>query len=210
MNDYLFCLFLAAFSFLLGSIPFGLILSKIFAGKDIRKMGSGNIGATNVLRSAGPTLGILTLILDISKGYVAVIFGGYLANLDYITLHAGKSVFIAGLFVFLGHVLSVFLKFKGGKGVAVGLGVFLAINPYTALLAIFVFLLVVVSFRYVSLGSILGSLSLIFWSLVLESSPPVILLAILISLMVLYRHKSNLQRLFEGTENKLFSKRTDG
>jgi len=208
MIDIFKIIVLIVASYMIGSIPFGLVLSKCFTGKDIRKMGSGNIGATNVLRSAGPSLGILTLALDIFKGFLVLKFlqvqGIYLAEgypLDVILL-------IAGLSVFCGHVYSIFLKFKGGKGVAVALGVFLAINPLIALIGIGIFVLTVAVFRYVSLGSIMGTFSVVIASIVDKNTLSEIALASMIALIVIYRHKSNIKRMLEGSENKLFSKKT--
>lgn len=209
MIAYLLIALFAIFSFLLGSIPFGLVLSKYIAGKDIREMGSGNIGATNVLRSAGKTLGILTLVLDILKGYVVILIVQHLGDIININYPLNASIFIAGLSVFLGHIFSIFLKFKGGKGVAVSLGVFLAISPYSALLGIAVFIIVVMLSKYVSMGSILGAISVIFWTVYFKASFSICILSIVIGLLIIYKHKTNIQRLLNGTENKLFSKKTE-
>ncbi|MBU1625846.1 glycerol-3-phosphate 1-O-acyltransferase PlsY [bacterium] len=208
MNSNILIILFAVFSFLLGSIPFGLVLSKLVTGKDIRKMGSGNIGATNVLRSAGPTLGILTLALDILKGYIAVKIVQHFGDIANIAYPLEESIFITALSVFLGHIFSIFLKFKGGKGVAVGLGVFLAVSPFSALLGICVFIIVLLLSRFVSLGSIIGSISVIFWTIIFKLPLSTSMLSLVIGLLIVYRHNSNIKRLLDGKESKLFSKKS--
>jgi acyl phosphate:glycerol-3-phosphate acyltransferase len=199
-------------SFVIGSIPFGYVIGKIFASKDVRKLGSGNIGATNVMRTAGVTLGIVTLILDVLKGFLTVIIVKNLSCFFEMNQKIDKDflIFTAGLLVFLGHIYSLFLKFKGGKGVAVGLGVFLAINIYSTLIAVVIFLIVVISTRFVSLGSILGTITVIVSNYLLGSKPMILFLSIIIGIFVIYRHKTNIQKLFEGTENKIFNKYKGG
>src|ERR1700688_4255423 len=146
-------LLIAALSYLLGSIPFGYLLVRIFRGQDVRQSGSGNIGATNVARS-WPGLGLLTLLLDALKGLAAVALAR--------TIDPGTSVLagVAALSAILGHVFPVWLKFRGGKGVATGFGSFLILAPKTVLVAVAIFLAVVAAFRYVSLGSMIAVASL--------------------------------------------------
>ena len=158
-------------AYLLGSVPFGLLLAKLFGGGDVRKAGSGNIGATNVSRVAGPLAGILTLILDTAKGTVAVWLAGRIAN------GSVTGMMIGAVAVLLGHCFPVWLKFKGGKGVATALGVFLALSPLAAASALLLFFLCVLIWRFVSLGSITAAAA-----------------------MAIAKHSGNLQRLVKGTE----------
>ncbi len=186
-----------AVAYLLGSIPTGIIMSRIFGGTDPRKVGSGNIGATNVGRSAGRLAGILTLVGDALKGgvpaYLAARYGlGPLA------------VSLVGGAAFAGHLFPVFLGFKGGKGVATALGVMLAIAPFAALLSACVFVALVAIKRYVSLGSIVAAAFLpVFLSLVPDGREYVPL-AVFISALVVLKHKENIKRLIDGTENRVF------
>src|SRR5271157_5573244 len=135
-------------AYLLGSIPFGLLFARLIGGKDVRQAGSGNIGATNVARVAGPLPGILTLVFDAAKGAAAVWLAGRFAG------HSAGTMMFAGVAALLGHCFPVWLRFKGGKGVATGLGVFAALCPPAALAALLLFVLVVASLRFVSVGSI--------------------------------------------------------
>ena len=196
-------------AYLLGSIPFGVILSRLFGGTDVRKAGSGNIGATNVARVAGPLAGILTLILDAGKGAAAVLFAGRFSN-DNATW-----MMIAGLTALVGHCFPVWLKFKGGKGVATAAGVFAALCPLACLAAVILFLLVVIFWRYVSLGSISAAAAmplLIYFLWAPRHAPPLVVTigTLLIAALIIYKHDGNLQRLVEGVEPKFsFSKKKD-
>jgi acyl phosphate:glycerol-3-phosphate acyltransferase len=186
-------------SYLLGSIPFGLLLARLFGGGDVRKAGSGNIGATNVARVVGPLAGILTLVFDTAKGTAAVWLAGRVAN------DSATWMMIAALAVLLGHCFPVWLKFKGGKGVATALGVFLALSPLAAVSAMLLFLLCVAYWRYVSLGSVAAAAAmplLIYFLWAPRHAPPIIVDAgtLAIALLVIYKHDGNLQRLVEGTE----------
>jgi len=186
-------------AYLLGSIPFGLLLAKLLGGADVRKAGSGNIGATNVARVVGPLAGILTLVFDTAKGTAAVWLGGRVAD------DSATWMMIAALAVLLGHCFPVWLKFKGGKGVATALGVFLALSPLAAVSALVLFVLCVAYWRYVSLGSIAAAAAmplLIYFLWAPRHAPPIIVDAgtLAIALLVIYKHDGNLQRLVEGTE----------
>ncbi len=187
------------FAYLVGSIPIGVLLARL-KGKDPRKIGSGNIGATNVMRTAGKTLGIVTLFGDILKGLIPTMIAIYLEE---------PKLFIAlvGLSVFLGHLFSVFLKFKGGKGVATGVGVYLAISPPAILISFVIFVIVFIIWKYVSLGSLIGT-GVVPVSLYLLKAPPdYIILSVLIAFCVFIKHKDNIKRLMAGMENKVnFSK----
>jgi glycerol-3-phosphate acyltransferase PlsY len=196
-------------AYLLGSIPFGLILAKLIGGTDVRKQGSGNIGATNVARVVGPLAGILTLILDAAKGAAAVLLAERLSN------NSATWMMIAGMAALLGHCYPVWLKFKGGKGVATAAGIFIALCPLAFLGAILLFIAVVMFWRYVSLGSIAAAAAiplLMYFLWAPSHAPPLVVTfgSLAIALLVIYKHDSNIQRLVEGVEPKLsFSKQKD-
>lgn len=181
-------------AYLLGSIPTGLLLAKA-AGVDIRSSGSGNIGATNVYRTLGRTVGVLTLVGDCLKGIVPVVAAASLGMND-------NWIAAVGLAAFLGHVYTVFLRFKGGKGVATALGVFLAVAPAAVGAALLVFVAVVWKWRYISLGSISAALAMPGMVAVFDGRPPVVIMSVIIALMVVWKHRENINRLKEGTESK--------
>jgi len=186
---------LIIFAYLVGSIPIGVLLARL-KGKDPRKTGSGNIGATNVMRSAGKVLGILTLVGDVLKGFVPT----------FIAMRLGMpDLFIAlvGLAVFSGHLFPVFLKFKGGKGVATGAGVFLAINYPVILISFIIFVIVFLIWKYVSLGSLVGTAIIPLTFTLMNAPLEYILFSLLIACAVFIKHKDNLRRLFAGTENRV-------
>ncbi len=189
---------LILFAYLTGSIPIGVLLARL-KGKDPRKTGSGNIGATNVMRSAGKALGIVTLIGDILKGFVPT----------FIAVQLGVPAFIialVGLAAFSGHLFPVFLKFKGGKGVATGAGVFLAINPLVILISFIIFVIVFLIWKYVSLGSLVGTGVIPFSFFLFKTPTEYILLSLLIACGVFIKHKDNIKRLLAGTESKVGKK----
>jgi len=192
-----------ALAYLLGSIPFGYLLVRFFRKEDIRSVGSGNIGATNVARSGAKGLGIATLILDALKGTAAVLIAKHLlpGNLDIAAL--------AAVFAILGHVFPLWLGFKGGKGVATALGVYLALSWPTALASLAVFVVALILTKYVSLASILGALVLpIFFMLFVPDRSPIVIPSVLfISLLVILKHHMNIARLKSGTESKFGSKK---
>jgi glycerol-3-phosphate acyltransferase PlsY len=187
--------FLILFAYLVGSIPIGVLLARL-KGKDPRKTGSGNIGATNVMRSAGKVLGILTLIGDVLKGFVPT----------WIAIQLGMPAFIialVGLAVFSGHLFPVFLKFKGGKGVATGAGVYLAISPPVILISFVIFIIVFLIWKYVSLGSLVGTGIIPFSFFLFKTPTEYILFSLLIACGVFMKHKDNIKRLLAGTESKV-------
>ena len=190
-----------AIAYLLGSIPFGYILVRLFLHKDIRATGSGNIGATNVARSGAKGLGIATLVLDTLKAVAAVLIAKHLApgNLELATLAAVATI--------LGNVFPIWLGFKGGKGVASALGVYLALSWPAALCALAVFIVILILTKYVSLASILGAVTLpVFFLLFVPAHSPVIVASVLfISLLVIVKHHMNIARLKAGTESKFGS-----
>lgn len=185
-------------AYLCGAIPFGYVIAKLFKRVDIRTIGSGNPGATNVYRTISKPLGVLTLVLDLLKGFIPVYFT-MLLNPDSVWL------IIAVAFVtIIGHVFTVFLNFKGGKGVATGCGVFLALNPLAILICFLVFVLFLVLFRYVSFASIMAAATLPISLYFLNSMAEIVIFASIISILVIVRHISNIKRLLNGTENKIY------
>ena len=198
-------------SYLLGSIPFGYILVRVFQGIDVRSIGSGNIGATNVARSGRKGLAIATLVLDAFKGWLPVFLVLTLPGIpvsNAAQLHTLAAA--AGLAALIGHTYPVWLGFKGGKGVATGLGLFLALAPMTALIALLIFAATVAVTRYVSLGSILGTASVpavLCW-LERDSFPaPALLLCAAAALLVIFRHRQNIGRLWAGTESRFSARK---
>jgi len=216
-------------SYLLGSIPFGYLLVRIFRGQDVRQTGSGNIGATNVARTGSKGLAIFTLLLDALKGFLAVkvafqLAGMYSPNFllpptGYLvdSYSAAQVIYVAystaalaALCSLAGHMFPIWLRFKGGKGVATGLGAFLAIAPGAVGLVLLVFLGIVAVTRFVSLGSIVaaGLFPLVAWWMEPRTRSPIIIALISASsLLIIVRHKDNIQRLIAGTENKFGSKK---
>lgn len=201
-------LLVALGSYFLGSIPFGLIFAKLFTGKDVREHGSGNIGAANVSRVVGPAAGIATLVCDAGKGAAAVWVARTLTG----SPHA-LPMMLAGIAALLGHCFSVWLRFQGGKGVATALGVYLVLSPLAALTAFVLFLLVVVFFRYVSLGSLSAAAAmplLIYFLWAPGHAPPLVITigTLCITALLFYKHAGNVQRLLNGTEPKFSLRRS--
>jgi len=185
-------------AYLAGGIPFGYLLVKVLSGRDVRTVGSGNIGATNVVRAAGRAAGLVTLALDIGKGWFAVWLAGRLTGGSPFWMSA------AALAVMAGHAFPVFLKFKGGKAVASCVGAFLCLTPLALAAVLIVWIVVVAVTRYVSLGSILAAATLPFavW-LILHPPWPVVAAAVLGGAFIIWRHKSNIERLRAGSEHAL-------
>ena len=189
-------------AYLLGSIPFGLLIVKASSGADIREKGSGNIGAANVTRNAGPVAGALTLLLDAAKGYVAVWLAAHFTSGNI------RWMMIAAVAAVIGHVFPIWLNFRGGKGVATGLGVFLPICWQAVAAGVVLWLLVVVFWRYSSLGSIAAAAAMPVFVYLLYAprhAPPDIVNVgtTLVALIVLVKHRENIRRLVAGEENKL-------
>ena len=184
-------------AYLLGSVPFGYLLTRFATGRDVRQSGSGNIGATNVLRTAGRKLGIATLVLDMAKGTLAVVIAQLLTG-------DTKVMALAALAVCAGHVFPIFLKFEGGKAVATFAGAFGYLMPIPLLATAAIFLIAVLASKHVSLGSILGALMFPFgvW-LILHPAWTELVAAFAVSALIIYRHSSNIQRLRAGTESLL-------
>jgi glycerol-3-phosphate acyltransferase PlsY len=215
----------AVLAYLLGSIPFGYILMRVFRGEDVRAIGSGNIGATNVARKA-PGLGVATLVLDAGKGFAAVMvairvmYGLHPPTTMLITpeqmatlrqaMRPGVQQFyfiasIAAVFAILGHVFPIWLKFKGGKGVATGVGAFVALAPKAVLIALVIFVAIVAAFRYISLGSIVATAAFPIFAWLLyryQASPAVLAAMVVASALIIAKHHQNIRRLMAGTEHR--------
>jgi glycerol-3-phosphate acyltransferase PlsY len=203
---FLASLIVFAVAYLLGSIPVGYLLVRLFRHQDIRTAGSGNIGATNVLRAGGKSLGAATFLLDMLKGSGAVYIGGIIGVLLAPNALVRNMQALAALSAVLGHVFPVWLRFKGGKGVATGFGVFLVAAPTSALAAITVFALVLLTTRYVSLASILGAASFPLFAFILvhsERPPFFISVQFIVALLIIAKHHQNIRRLLAGTESRI-------
>lgn len=191
-------------AYFIGSIPFGFLLTKFVKGVDIRQVGSGNPGATNVARVLGKPYGILVFFLDMLKGFLPVyffdwLFSGYGHNL---------ALILCGVGVICGHTFPIFLGFKGGKAAATGCGVFLWLAPVPLFIAVAVWSLTVFISRYISLGSMISSISLVASLILFGKEPfrhglPLTLFSIFISVLLIIRHKANIKRIVNGTENKI-------
>ena len=192
-------------SYLLGSIPVGYLLVRLFRKQDIRSVGSGNIGATNVLRSGGKGLGAATFVLDTLKGATAVALAAWIAP-QFATGFPPRDIeAIAAVVAVLGHMFPVWLRFRGGKGVATGFGVFLVAAPLAALAAITVFIIVLLLSRYVSLASILGAGSFpVFAYFLVHGDKPALFIAaqFIVASLIILKHHQNIRRLLSGTENR--------
>lgn len=212
---------IALVSFLLGSIPFGYLLVRIFRGQDIRKTGSGNIGATNVARTGSKGLAIATLLLDGLKGCAAVAFAQWIP--DHVAMavssdtHATTLVIspalsyflaaVAGLFVILGHMFTPWLRFKGGKGVAAAVGAFATMAPRAVLISLALFVVLVAITRYVSLGSIVAAAIFpfaVYWLYSPMRHATIMCLIAISALLIIVRHRANIGRLRAGNENRLW------
>ena len=190
-------LYVIIYSYILGSIPFGLIITKFFLDKDIRNIGSGNIGTTNVLRTGKKSLAAATLILDVLKGYTSI----FIANIYF-----NELIYLSALICFIGHIFPLWLKFKGGKGVAAYLGIILGISFSLGVVFGLVWLLLAIIFRYASLSSIIGSMSVWIYSIFMDNDIQTYLLFI-IFIIIIYTHKDNIIRLKNSSENKISFKR---
>ena len=179
-------------SYFLGSIPFGYILTKIFLKKDIRNIGSGNIGATNVLRTGSKSIGYATLILDLSKAILPMIYTKVTNN---------EYLFLVGFCIFIGHVFPIWLKFKGGKGIATYIGILFCINYSLGLIFITIWLIIFVIFKYSSLSSIISSLLLPFFSFFFIEQDNLYFF-VMMFVLIFFTHRENIKRLINKTEHK--------
>jgi len=179
-------------SYLIGSVPFGYILTKFFLNKDIRKIGSGNIGATNVLRTGNKIIGYATLLLDVLKAVLPIIF---------IKINYPEYIFISALSVFIGHVFPIWLKFKGGKGVATYVGILCCINIYLGISFALVWLITFLIFKYSSLSSLVGSFSIPIINFFIFDDK-IVFFFIIMFVLIFYTHRENIKRLLNHTESK--------
>jgi glycerol-3-phosphate acyltransferase PlsY len=206
MNSYSIII-VAAVSYLLGSIPFGYLLVRLFKGEDVRASGSGNIGATNVARKS-PGLGIATLLLDAAKGLAAVLLARY-----FFGGQQGQFIMtVAAFFAVLGHLFPVWLKFRGGKGVATSLGAFIVLTPKSILCMLVLFLMITAAFRYVSLSSVAvaAAFPLLVWAFGEYVDPRQLIFVSLVSALVIWKHRHNISRILDGTESKFGAKSATG
>ena len=187
-------IFIWIISYVLGSVPFGMLFAST-QGIDLRKYGSGNIGATNVTRILGKTLGSLTLLADTLKGWLAMSLASWI-------LSDTAAIAGAGLMVFLGHIFSIFLKFKGGKGVATGFGIHIYVMPEATLFAVGIFAFTLWASKYVSLSSIVAAISLPVFGMFLKVPLPYLHVSLLIAMLIVFKHKSNIRRIIDKTESR--------
>jgi glycerol-3-phosphate acyltransferase PlsY len=186
----------ALIAYLIGGLPFGYWFVRLTSGKDIRTMGSGNIGATNVHRTQGGRAGVIVLLLDMLKGFVAVLIAGRLAP------GSAGALALAAAFVMIGHCYPVFLRFRGGKAVACFIGAFLYIAPWALLVVLGVFAGVVALSKYISVGSLIGAaLFPVFFWMIYQPADVLLIASIFCGLLIIYRHKSNVKRLWTGQES---------
>lgn len=197
-------IFIALFGYLLGSVPVGLILARFFSEVDPRQEGSKNIGATNIFRTAGKKLGVLTLIGDAMKGAIPVwIATQWIPYGSQWGMSRDLWIAIAGLTPFIGHIFPIFLGFKGGKGVATALGIYFVISPIAVLLEFLLFAGIVWKWRIISLASMSCAITIpILIAFFRSDSQAYFILSVVIAALILYRHQSNISRLLQGTENK--------
>ncbi|MEO8154987.1 MAG: glycerol-3-phosphate 1-O-acyltransferase PlsY [Rhizobacter sp.] len=203
METYLYPALAVLAAYLIGSLSFAVIVSRVMGLSDPRSYGSGNPGATNVLRSGNRTAAILTLVFDALKGFVPVILVQQLGK-PY-GLHEG-TVAMVGLAAFLGHLWPLFFRFQGGKGVATAAGVLLAFNPWLGLATMLTWIIIAVFFRYSSLAAIVAAAFAPFYQLLIWDAGPVVGAIVVMSLLLIWRHSANIQKLFAGTESRLGQK----
>ena len=196
-------IFIALLGYLLGSIPTGLLLARVFSRVDPRNTGSKNIGATNVFRTAGKAVGILTLVGDLAKGAIPLWIAGHWGLTHRWEVSADLWVALAGLAPFLGHIFPIFLGFKGGKGVATALGIYLVISPIAVLIEFFLFAGLVWKWRFISVGSICCAATMpVLIAFFRSDSQAYFVLSVIMAALIVYRHQSNISRLLQGTENR--------
>lgn len=183
-------------SYIIGSIPSGLILGKAFWNVDLREHGSKNIGATNAWRTLGKLPGFIVFVADLLKGIIGVYLGMLLVG-------TSTAMIIGGIVAIIGHSLSLFLKFKGGKGVATGLGVIIMLMPTVSAIVFIIWLVIVMISKYVSLASIIAAICVPIFAFILGMPFEFVAFGVVAALFVIYRHKSNIGRLMNGTENKI-------
>lgn len=211
MDTFVILLCTAA-SYLIGSIPTGLVLARAFGRQDLRTSGSGNIGATNAARVLGKKFGALTFAGDVLKAIIPMVLGRLLIAPALNPFAAGLAVGLFGFAAFVGHLYPVYLRFRGGKGIATGFGIFVYLEPGSAAVALAVFVLIVAASKYVSLGSIIAAVLLpviliIDAWLVRPVFFPYIIMSMLMAVLIVIKHRANIQRLFSGTEHAIGSQK---
>lgn len=197
-------------AYLLGAIPFAFLIARVTGVKDLRRIGSGNLGATNVWRAAGPVAGVSVFLADIGKGAVAILLARFfLADSSQVIVSSDIVLVVAGLMAVLGHVFPVYLGFRGGKGAATGLGMMAMLLPIPTLVAFVVFAVIAATWRYISLATILGAISLFvvvtiqkFW-LTPEVDLVYFIMTLVLTLFIVFTHRQNISRLISGTENRI-------
>lgn len=199
MSIFLQGIIVMGLAYLFGSIPFGLVVAKVWANIDIREHGSGNIGVSNVLRTVGIVPAIIVLILDAGKGLVPVLFAKQIFTNETIWL-------LVGICAVIGHTWSLFLNFKGGRGVATAFGMFIGISPKVIIVLMVLWITVLMISRYISLASILAAVALPIFLIIFKFPISYFILSLLLSSLVIYRHRPNIQRLLAGTEHRIGEK----
>ncbi len=190
--------------YLIGSIPFSYIIVRFFTKKDVRKLGSGNVGATNAFRAGGVFIGILSLLLDTAKSAIPLFILREYQGTFPIFINPIDFILLLSLFILIGHIYSIFLRFKGGKGVAVAVGILLALFPQVLLNAFIAFLVVFLIFRIVSIASAIGAIAVIISALLLKITPFSKFFLIFISLFIIIKHRTNIMRFVRKKEKKIF------
>jgi glycerol-3-phosphate acyltransferase PlsY len=201
-------------AYLIGSIPFSYLVVRVAAGEDIRQLGSRNVGATNVARTFGKTPGVVALLLDLAKGYAAIALAKWITSMPAWPLTSGADaapwhsqsfwISLGGLVAMIGHMFPVWLRFHGGKGVATATGAFLAIDPVAVLAGVIVFVIVILTTRFVSLASMLSAASIpIFFRFMTHAPFWTIVISIIIAILIIAKHHSNIARLTQGAERRM-------
>jgi len=185
-------------SYLIGSFPSAYLMGRLIKNIDIRNFGSGNVGATNAFRVLGKKYGIITLLIDLLKGFIPVFVIKFIVSENFLTYQI-----VSGFCLILGHIFTVFLKFKGGKGVATSAGFLIAVSPVPMFFTILVFLITLAATRYVSLGSIIAALTYPIFTYIWNQPLQLKILSVILALIIVVKHKSNIIRIINGVENKI-------
>ena len=212
----IYAVLVVVFSYLIGSVNFAVIFSKVFMKKDVREIGSGNAGTTNIMRNGGFVPGALTFLCDALKGFIAsfagkMVFDYILGNTDAAWALPIYGAYICGLACMLGHVFPIFFQFKGGKGVATSVGIYAVCSPVAIVLGLTVFAIVTIASKYVSVGSVTAAITVVICSLIFRISDaaimPQIIMSVAMGLIVILKHIENIKRIIAGTESKIGGKK---